>query len=76
MDEAFRAERNQQRELSIVVACLNEAENIEFLHRRLTDACRSLVADYEIILINDGSRDETWDRMSALADSDSPCRRR
>jgi polyisoprenyl-phosphate glycosyltransferase len=58
-------------QLSVVVPCRNEADNLKQLHRRLTDVCRSVVDRYEIVLINDGSRDETWAGMTALADCDA-----
>jgi len=45
--------------LSVVVPCFNEQEVIRETHRRLTAALRRLEADYEILYVDDGSRDET-----------------
>ena len=57
--------------LSIVVPCFNEEACIPELHRRLTAAARTAVGeDYEIVLVNDGSRDGSWLAMRALAASD------
>ena len=57
--------------LSIVVPCFNEEACIPELHRRLTAAAQQAAgADYELVLINDGSRDGTWPAMRKLADSD------
>lgn len=57
--------------LSVVIPCYNEADGLSELHRRVTGACRSIVGDgFEIILVNDGSRDESWPRMQSLAASD------
>jgi dolichol-phosphate mannosyltransferase len=56
--------------LSIVVPCFNEADNLEDLHRELTKVCNFLVTNYEIVLVNDGSRDATWPEMQALAQRD------
>lgn len=57
--------------LSVVVPCFNEAQNLHELARRTTAACREAVGDdYEIILINDGSRDSSWSVMGMLADED------
>lgn len=40
--------------------------------KRLSAACRNAAGDdYEIILVNDGSTDSTWVKMSALAGKDS-----
>ena len=57
--------------LSIVVPCYNEQECLPALHERLTKAAREAAAsDYEIVLVNDGSRDRTWPMMRELAASD------
>ena len=57
--------------LSIVVPCFNEAECLPVLHQRLTAAARaSSGEDYELVLVNDGSRDASWSLMEALAADD------
>lgn len=54
--------------LSVVVPCYNEEAGLVELERRLDAACRQAVGDdYEIILVNDGSRDGTWPAIRALA---------
>lgn len=57
--------------LSVVVPCYNEAEGLQELHRRLIAAIEPHFAhDFEIVLVNDGSRDATWAGMVALSDAD------
>lgn len=57
--------------LSVVVPCYNEAEGLAELHRRLVAAIVPHFADdFEIVLVNDGSRDATWTEMCALSDAD------
>ncbi len=57
--------------LSIVVPCFNEEECLPVLHGRLTKAARSVAGeDYELVLVNDGSKDRTWPMMQGLAVSD------
>jgi len=56
--------------ISIVVPAYNEAENIPIFHERVTGVLEKMDVTYEIVFINDGSRDDTLDRMRALADSD------
>ncbi len=48
--------------LSVVVPLYDEEENISILQRELTDALTGL--DYEIIFVDDGSRDETVSRIA------------
>jgi len=57
--------------LSIVVPCYNEEACLGALHGRLTGAAREAVGeDYEIVLVNDGSRDRSWAIMRDLAAND------
>ena len=49
------------RNVSVVVPLYNEEENVPILQRELTDALTGL--DYEIIFVDDGSRDETVSRI-------------
>jgi polyisoprenyl-phosphate glycosyltransferase len=57
--------------LSIVVPCFNEEECLGALHERLVAAARKAVGqDYEIVLVNDGSRDSSWSMMQRLAAAD------
>lgn len=57
--------------LSIVVPCYNEAACLDILHTRVSGAARAAVGDdYEIVFVNDGSRDDSWPVMQRLAASD------
>ena len=57
--------------LSIVVPCFNEEACLPLLHQRLGEAARAAVGeDYEIVLVNDGSRDGSWAIMQELSNRD------
>src|ERR1700730_7198477 len=57
--------------LSVVIPCYNEEAVMQELCRRVTAACCSLVGDrYELILVNDGSFDETWVILRELGHND------
>ena len=66
--------------LSIVVPCFNEEACLAELHQRLGAAARAAVGeDYELVLVNDGSRDGSWAAMQRMAEptpssSRSTCR--
>jgi glycosyltransferase involved in cell wall biosynthesis len=57
-------------ELSVVVPIYNERDNVGPLHEALTYALQSLRRAYEIVFVDDGSRDGTRDVMRALAAAD------
>ena len=52
-------------ELSVIVPTYNEADNIEPLVRTLTSVLGEL--DYEIIIVDDDSPDQTWRRAAEVA---------
>lgn len=57
--------------LSVVVPCYNEEACLELLHGRISAAAQAAVGDdYEIVLINDGSRDASWKVMQRLSEAD------
>ena len=57
--------------LSVVVPCFNEEACLLALHERLKTAARQAVGeDFEIVLINDGSRDGSWPMMQRLVHED------
>jgi len=58
--------------VSIVVPCFNEEACLIELHQRLSAAARSVArADYELVLVNDGSSDGSWPAMRRLAANDA-----
>src|SRR5512135_2576530 len=56
--------------LSIVVPCYNEEEVLNELYDRALSVCKELGREYEIVLVNDGSKDRTWPIMVDLAERD------
>jgi glycosyltransferase involved in cell wall biosynthesis len=56
--------------LSIVAPIYNEEENIRLLHEAITNAVKSRVESYEIVLVNDGSKDRSASILNELAAED------
>ena len=57
--------------LSIVIPCYNEEACLSELHARLAKAAQGAVGEsHEIVLVNDGSRDRSWEIMRGLAAED------
>jgi glycosyltransferase involved in cell wall biosynthesis len=51
-------------DLSLVVPIRNESPNIDELYRDITDALERWGRSYEVIAIDDGSTDDSFDRLS------------
>jgi glycosyltransferase involved in cell wall biosynthesis len=60
--------------VSVVLPVLNERDNLEPLHARLTETLKPLGREYEIIYVDDGSSDGSWEVLQALAAGDSHVR--
>jgi glycosyltransferase involved in cell wall biosynthesis len=50
-------------ELSLIIPCYNEEDNLDYLFTRLQSVLESLQLTAEIICINDGSKDNTLGRL-------------
>lgn len=61
-------------DLSIVIPLFNEEGNVELLYEQLCNALDPLGRTYEILLINDGSRDGTEAKLAELAGKDAKVR--
>jgi len=57
-------------EVSVVVPLYDEADNVELLYQRLTAALAALGKSYEIVAVDDGSRDQTYARLERFAEED------
>lgn len=52
--------------LSLVVPCYNEEENVVEFFKQTTSAFKNNVEDYELIFVDDGSRDKTFELLKAI----------
>ena len=57
-------------EFSIIISCFNEENSIEEFHTRLATALDGIDRSFEIIMVNDGSKDDTWTKLKALFEKD------
>jgi glycosyltransferase involved in cell wall biosynthesis len=53
-------------EVSVILPVLDEVESLGVLHRELTEALQRLGRSYEIIFVDDGSRDGSFQRIEKL----------
>ncbi|HLV46718.1 MAG TPA: glycosyltransferase family 2 protein [Flavobacterium sp.] len=57
--------------LSIIIPIYNEEKIIPELYQRLTNAAKEITSDYELIFINDGSKDRSILELINLSQQDS-----
>ena len=61
-------------EISVVIPMRNEAANVAELYRELTSTLTAFARSFEIIAIDDGSTDETFDLLARLQAQDGRLR--
>ncbi len=61
-------------ELSIIIPIYNEEANIGPLYERLTSVVNSLTGSYELLFVNDGSRDRSMQLIRGLSERDKAVR--
>lgn len=52
--------------LSLVVPCYNEQENVKALYAACQQAFAGKIDSYEVVFVNDGSKDNTWKELKAI----------
>ncbi len=62
------ADKKAYRKLSVVVPVYNEEPNIPSLCERLLAALDSIGTPFEIVLVNDGSKDRSREALRAAAE--------
>jgi glycosyltransferase involved in cell wall biosynthesis len=60
--------------LSVVCPCFAEERNLAELYQRVAGVCGKIGCTFELILVDDGSPDGTWDAIFRLSQNDSRVR--
>ncbi len=58
--------------ISVVIPVFNEQENVRLLYQQIRQACESLRRSYEIVFVDDGSDDRTFEVLEEIHRQD-PC---
>ncbi len=58
---------DSQKSVSIIIPAYNEAENIALLHQEVKEVCMKANYQYEVIVIDDGSSDNTCQVVRSLS---------
>jgi glycosyltransferase involved in cell wall biosynthesis len=56
--------------VSVVIPVYNEEENVQLMYRELCEVLGQMACEYELIFVDDGSRDETLGRLLEAAHED------
>ena len=54
--------------LSVVIPVFNEAESLATLHRELSEVAAAQGYDLDVVLVDDGSTDGSWEAIRRLAE--------
>src|SRR5438552_19121591 len=57
-------------EISVIVPMRNESPNVEQLYRDVTASLSAFGRSYELVAVEDGSRDDTFAKLAALQQTD------
>lgn len=57
--------------ISIISPCLNEENSIKDFYEKISAILRSISQNYEILLVDDGSTDQTWKIITEISKMDS-----
>ena len=59
-----------EEKISVVAPAYNESENVELFYTKMKEVLDTVTQHWEIICINDGSRDDTLEKLIALHEED------
>lgn len=59
-----------QPQLSLVIPVYNEEDNLERLYSEITEAMKSVPADYEVVVTDDASKDRSWEILNGIVAKD------
>ena len=62
--------RRMNKVLSVIIPSYNEEGNIDRTAQTVGKLLEDNNIDYELVFVNDGSKDKTWDKISSLAKDD------
>ena len=56
--------------ISLIIPCFNEEESLPLFYPEVTSVLQEMNCDYELIFVNDGSRDITLEILKELSEKD------
>ena len=71
MDTDYDIKVTPSPDVSVIVPFYNEEDNIERVHQAIVSALEATGINFEMVFVDDGSKDATFNRASALAKIDA-----
>lgn len=62
--------KSKKKLVSVIVPCFNEEEALPLFYKEFTKVAKTFKYNYELVLVNDGSKDKTLQVMESLAKKD------
>lgn len=59
----------ENKKIDVLVPCFNEEENLEEFYSRLTKVLSEIKIKFNIIFIDDGSKDKTWEKIKSFSEN-------
>ena len=56
--------------ISLIIPCYNEQESLPIFYKEVTSVARRMGSDYELLFVDDGSKDRTLPILKELAAQD------
>ena len=63
-----------KKKISLIVPCFNEEEALPIFYEEATKVLKTMDIDYELIIVDDGSKDRTFEVAKKIADQDKNVR--
>ena len=60
-----------KKKITIIVPCYNEEENLNSFFKKIQNIIEEINLDYNVIFIDDGSSDQTWNIINKFSEKDS-----
>ena len=57
--------------ISLIVPCYNEQEVLPIFYREVTKVMQGINYEYELLFVNDGSKDDTLKELREIASADN-----
>ena len=66
MEDIFKHMNSLKKGLTVIVPAYNSSATLKELNSRIINTCKKNIKEFEIIYVNDGSEDDTWETICSF----------